>query len=163
MLCSLLTPHETPSRCHRTGQNLPGPKRGDRFRANPHRRAHDPSEHQWNKHTRLPRRKFGFHCLMTLLFPANALHMRSKKEGRPPSFSHWLTCCCSFPLRSSALSHFRSDFLRQLNYTALGPFVFEQNISEWSFWVIRNIFQLDPISHLVSWRLLAKRSFLSEI
>ena len=38
----------------------------------------------------------------------------------------------SFPLKSFTLSHFQSDFLRQLNYVGRGPFVFEQNIREWS-------------------------------
>lgn len=107
---------------------------------------------------------------MTLLFPLLMFHIwdkdcshlkrGKKREGEQASIFLSLTHLLPFhsPFKSSALSHFWSDFLRQLNYVGPGPFVFQQNIREWSLWVIRNIFQLDPISHLVSWRLLAKKN-----
>lgn len=165
-------PHETPSPCHRIHRRAKltsGWKRDSRQVRLEHTPKWTPplKETHW-----LHRREVGFHCLMTLLFPLLIFHMwdrdcshlkrEKKRAGIHLSLADSLAAF-SFPLKSSALSHFWSDFLRQLNYAGPGPFVFEQNIREWSLWVIRNVFQLDPISHLVSWRLLAKTSSLSSM
>lgn len=106
--------------------------------------------------------------LGSLLFPTNILHTRQRLLqfecvcvcvwGAGRAYIHLFSHCAafSFLLKSFMLISIWFPQTTQLRRLGSICFLFFFNIRKWSLWVIRNIFHLCPVAHLVSWRCPAK-------